>query len=217
MQTDIPSAMAAVLEPERWREVMFREAQRTLWALAKPAEWRAVELFLRALLTGKLADGFFSAMNNPIPPTMAVEDFAIVNHMQLTQVKDGQGGPGLFSKLLNQFDEMLVDWVATEKRKDARDWEKSDEEIGQWIGQLLLTPDIKLSDKERSAKEKLLPHIVDYLQRRQAEKRLADETVNAWLRAVLAAWSVLVRREFPQRLAAQLAAQRAELPLGGAR
>jgi hypothetical protein len=64
---------------------------------------------------------------------------------------------------------------------------------------------------ELEAKKRLLPHIVEYIQRKQKEKRLSNETINAWLLAVLAAWSALVRREFPGRLQAHLAAVRSEL------
>jgi hypothetical protein len=205
---DVPVAIAAVLEPERWREAMAQDANRTLWALAQPGEWRSVKLFLDTILTGKLADGFFSAMSNPVPPVMDIGDFAIVNHMQLTQTGDGQSGPGLFSHLLNDFDAMMTDWVANEKRKDIRDWGKTDEEIGRWIGYLMLTPDKQLSPKEQSAKAALMPYIVDYIARRQTAQRLADGTVNAWLQAVLASWHALVRREFPVRLEAQLAQMR---------
>lgn len=207
---DIPLALERTLLPDRWREAMKADAQRTLWALAKPAEWQSVNVFLGTILTGKLAEGFFSAMNNPIPPVMAIEDFAIVNHMQLKQLDTGSG-PGLFSNLLNQFDEMLADWVATEKRKDVRDWGKTDEEIGRWIGYLMLTPDKQLSPKEQAAKAGLMPYIVDYIARRQSAARLTDDTINAWLLAVLASWHALVRREFPVRLEAELKSIREEL------
>jgi len=41
---------------------------------------------------------------------------------------------------LNQFDRMMTDWAATEKRKDQRDWDKLDEDIGHFMGYLMLTP-----------------------------------------------------------------------------
>ena len=114
-------------------------------------------------------------------------------------------GPTLFSDFLNQFDQLVVEWVTTQKRKDRRDWEKSDEEIGRWIGHLLLTPESQLSDRtsgegrisEREARRRLLPHLLEWLQKRQAEQRLPSATVNRWMLAVLAAWSALVRRELP--------------------
>jgi len=101
--------------------------------------------------------------------------------------------------------------VATEKRKDQRDWDKSDDEIGHFMGYLMLTPDGALSDKEKAAKKKLWPHIAEYVQRRQTDKRLSPGTANAWLLAVLAAWSTMVRRQFPERFRGHLAAVRSEL------
>lgn len=200
---DIQTALQATLAPSAWVEAMKLEAQKTLWAIALPEEWQQVKLFIT--VTDKLAGGFYSAMNNPIPPVMAIEDFAIVNHMQLT---DGQRGPNLFSNLLNQFDELMTQWVATEKDKDKRDQGKSDEEIGRWIGHLLLTPDGQLSEKERSAKAGFLRHIPQWLEKQQNAKRLSNETVNAWLLAVLAAWKALVLREFPSRFKSSLQQQR---------
>jgi hypothetical protein len=197
----IAEALRVTLAPAGWVDVMRQEAAKTLWAIAKPEEWQQVKLF--TVVTDALADGFFSAINNPIPPVMALQDFAIVNHMQLTQVNDGQGGPNLFSNLLNQFDELMTDWVANEKRKDRRDWDKSDEEIGRWIGYLLLTPGGKLSPDEKAAKAGFMRHIPQWLEQQQKSKRISDATVNAWLLAVLAAWRELVRREFPARLERQ--------------
>ena len=199
---DIALAMAATLAPAPWVETLKLEAQRTLWAIAKPAEWQQVKLFLP--IVDKLADGFFAALNNPIPPILSVEDFAIVNHMQQTQGRDGQSGPNLFSGLLNQFDDLITEWVATEKHKDQRDWDKSDEEIGHFIGYLLVTPDGKLSPKEKAAKAGFMRHIPQWLEKKQTDKRISDDMVNAWLLAVLAAWRALVVREFPARFAAQL-------------
>ena len=90
----------------------------------------------------------------------------------------------------------------------------------------MLTPDAKLNAKrsgrvnpvtgkedmsELEAKKSLMPHIVDYIQRRQTDNRLPNDTINAWMLAVLAAWSALVRREFPGRLREHLKVVRGEL------
>ncbi len=90
----------------------------------------------------------------------------------------------------------------------------------------MLTPDAKLSAKrsgrvnpvtgkedmsELEAKKSLMPHIVDYIQRRQTANRLANDRINEWLLAVLAAWSVLVRREFPGKFREHLKVVRTEL------
>ena len=213
---DIRGAMARTLAPAEWEKPLREEAKRTLWALAKPnvglasPEWGFVNAFIETVLVAPFMTGFFARMSNPLPPVLAIEDFMMARGLQMRALNTGSG-PTLFSDFLNQFDQMMTDWVATEKRKDRRDWGKSDEEIGHFVGYLMLTPDGNLSEKERAAKKKLWPHISEYIQRRQQEKRLNADTINAWLLAVLAAWSALVRREFPGKFREQLAAVRSEL------
>jgi hypothetical protein len=210
---DIREAMMRTLQPEEWLELARLEAQRTLWALAKPEEWRLVDSFLDTVMASGIPAGFKLRMINPIPPVLGVEDFAMARDLQ------GAGGANLFSELANQFDQMMTDWVADEKEKDKRDMGKTDEEIGEWISYLMLTPDSKLSDEpsgpgrvsEREAKHRLLPHIVKYIESRQKDGRLSNETINAWLLAVLAAWSALVRREFVGKLRGHLMGVRQEL------
>jgi len=170
---------------------MREEAKRTLWALAKPnvgialSEWGFVDTFVATVLTGPFMTGFFARMTNPVPRVLEVQDFADARYLQTRALQNGTG-PMLWSEFVNQFDQMMTDWVANEKDKDRRDYEKSDEEIGSWIGYLMLTPDAKLSAKrsgrvnpvtgkedmsELEAKKSLMPHIVDYLQRRQTDNR----------------------------------------------
>jgi hypothetical protein len=178
-----------------------------------PAEWDFVKTFIETIMVAPFMTGFFARMTNPLPPVLAIDDFMMAQGLQMHALRtEGPGkGATLFSQFLNQFDEMMADWVASEKHKDKRDADKTDEEIGHFIGYLMLTPDSQLSDKEKAAKVKLMPHIADYIQRKQADKRLPNDTINAWLLAVLAAWSALVRREFPGRLQTHLAAVRTEL------
>jgi hypothetical protein len=210
---DIREAMTRTLQPEEWLELARLEAQRTLWALAGQDEWRLVDSFLDTVMASGIPAGFILRMRNPIPPVLGVSDFAMARDLQTA------GQANLFSELANQFDQMMTDWVATEKEKDKRDEGKTDEEIGEWISYLMLTPDSKLSDEpsgpgrvsEREAKRRLLPHIVKYIESRQQEGRLSNETISAWLLAVLAAWSALVRREFAGKLRGHMAAVRQEL------
>jgi len=219
---DIRKALAATLRPEEWAEALRREAKTTLWAIARQPEWSFVESFTATALVfaAPLQAGFVARLTNPLPPALAIEDFMMARGLQTRALKDGSGAT-LFSDFLNQFDQLMTDWVATEKHKDKRDWDKSDEEIGAWIGHLMLTPDGQLSAtpsgpgrvSEQEAKRRLLPYIADYLARRQAAKRLDSATANAWLRAVLAAWSALVRREFGPRFRNRLQALRQELPV----
>jgi hypothetical protein len=204
---------------------MQAEAKRTLWALAKQSEWGFVDTFVATIMTGPFMAGFFSRMTNPVPRVLEVQDFADAWYLQTRSLQNGSG-PMLWSEFVNQFDQMMTDWVANEKDKDQRDYDKSDEEIGNWIGYLMLTPDAKLSAKrsgrvnpvtgkedmsELEAKKSLMPHIVDYIKRRQTDNRLPNDKINEWMLAVLAAWSVLVRRTWQGRFAEHLRIARTEL------
>jgi hypothetical protein len=225
---DIREAMQRTLQPEEWLEQAREEARRTLWALAaepRPGmrdERGLVDSFLDTVMASGIPAGFILRMRNPIPPVLGVEDFAMARDLQGggDLRRQGYGGQAnLFSELANQFDQMMTDWVADEKEKDKRDEGKTDEEIGEWISYLMLTPDSKLSAEpsgpgrvsEQEAKRRLLPHIVKYIESRQQDGRLSNETINAWLLAVLACWGALVRREFVGKLRGHMAMVRQEL------
>ena len=134
MPRDIRAAMARTLAPAQWEKALADEAKRTLWALAKPnvglasAEWSFVESFLQTLLVAPFMNGFLARLSNPLPPVLAIEDFMMARGLQTRALNTGSG-PTLFSDFLNQFDQMMTDWVATEKRKDRRDWDKSDDDL----------------------------------------------------------------------------------------
>jgi hypothetical protein len=225
VRTALTRTLSATPHGQSWEKALAEEAKRTLWALASQSEWGFVDAFLKTMLAGPFMTGFFARMSNPLPPVLVVEEFAMARDLQRRALNEGSG-PTLFSDFLNQFDQIVTDWVANEKNKDARDWEKSDEEIGSWIGHLMLTPDSKLNSQrsgrvnpvtgkpvlsELEAKHSLMKHIVEYIQRRQTENRLANDQINEWLLAVLAAWSRLVRREFPGRFREHLKVVRGEL------
>ena len=217
---DVRAALALTLAPEAWTEALRQEAKTTLWALARPEEWPYVETFLNTIMVfaSPLKDGFHARMSNPLPPVLAVEDFMMARGLQTRALNTGSGAM-LYSDFLTKFDALLTEWVATEKRKDKRDWSKPDEEIANWIGHLMLTPDSLLSNhegrdgrvSEREAKRRLLPHIAAFLERRQSEQRLPVATVSTWLTGVLAAWSALVRRLWPVRFSEHLTRVRSEL------
>lgn len=218
---DVRTALDRTLDPAAWQEALRQEAARTLYALAGNLQQGFVKPFLNTVMVfaAPLKDGFFARMTNPLPPNLTVQDFAIARGLQGVRTDKGETGPGLWSDYLNQFDALLTEWVATEKRKDKRDWSKSDEEIAQWIGYLMLTPDHLLSNHEErdgrvselEAKRRLMPHIAEFLNRRQNANRLPDGVAAQWLLAVLAAWSALVRREWRIRFQGHLTAARSEL------
>jgi hypothetical protein len=212
---DVNTALQRTLQPSQWETQARMEARNTLWALARREEWPMVSPFVETVMAALLPGGdpgFFLRLSNPVPPVLSVEDFAMAAGLQ------SAGGPNLFSGQANQFDQFMTGWVANVKNKDQRDSDKSDEDIGHWIGYLMLTPDSRLSGQpsqpgrvsEREAKRRLLPHIVKYVEEQQQAQRLSPETINAWLQAVLTAWAAMVRREFPERLERNLAAVRSE-------
>ena len=124
---DVRAALELTLAPEAWKEALHREAQATLWALAKQTEWPQVPAFLNTMMVfgvGAGGPGFVARMTDPLPPALLLEDFAQARGIQKTGT-----GPTLFSDFLVQFDALLEEGVATEKRKDRRDWSKSDQEI----------------------------------------------------------------------------------------
>ena len=119
MPRDIRAAMARMLAPAQWEKALAEEAKRTLWALAKPnvglasPEWSFVESFLQTLLVAPFMNGFLARLSNPLPPVLAIEDFMMTRGLQTRALNTGSGST-LFSDFLNQFDQMVVDWVANE-------------------------------------------------------------------------------------------------------
>jgi hypothetical protein len=196
----IPQALNRTLQPERWRALARMEAESTLRAIADPAQALFIPNFISTLIAGMLPDGFWLAMRSPFAMEQTVADFQAAR----AAVSPKDLGQNLFYQDLQRFDELITEWVATEKRKDARDAGKSDEEIGHFIAYLMLTP--TPTPRERAAREKLMPHIVDFLQRRQAASRLPAEVVETWLRAVAVAWRIMICAHLPAMLKTELRA-----------
>ena len=117
----------------------------------------------------------------------------------------------LFLQEVQKFEDLMTQWVQTEKDKDRRDAGKTDEEIGNFISYVMLTP--VPTPRMMEARVALMPHIADFLKRQQASARLDGATVETWLRAVVAAWRNLVRDLFPQRFCKELNAVRGELAI----
>jgi hypothetical protein len=121
-------------------------------------------------------------------------------------------GLSLFMQQVENFKAVILEWVQGDalstttdlpytdelaKRKDARDWGKTDEEVARFISHLMLTPDP--TDGEMKAREALEPHISKYIANRLAEQ-LDEATVEVWLKAVMAAWRAMLRAVYPQWL-----------------
>jgi len=205
---DIPLAMAAAVKPGQWRELAYTEAQRTLLALAEPTQRHFIEAFLRTLTVDVFGTGFFIRMSSPFIAGHTLAEYQAAR----SAVKPSDLGQNLFQKDIAEFEQLMTEWVETEKRKDRRDQGKSDEEIGNFISFLMLTP--SPTPREAAARKKLMPHILDFLQRKQGMSRLNPEVVDAWLRGVLAAWRAMVRAHFQDKFRAALRAATTELPLG---
>lgn len=211
---DIPAALQRALKPSPTLLQQAREtAERTLLALAKPNQRAFVPAFLETIVNGIFGTGFFVRMKNPFPTPKSVQDFqaarSAVSPQDLSQ--------NLFLKSVQEFEQMMEEWVATEKDKDQRDAGRSDADIGNFISFVMLTPMggnlIVRSgpNKGRTVREVLSPHITEFLQRRQSRETLTPGTVDIWLRAVLAAWCALFRRILPERIMVELKAARTEL------
>lgn len=115
----------------------------------------------------------------------------------------------LFSRTVADFRQLILEWVGTPayaphqvngewveggKRRDARDFGKSDEEIADLITYILLTD--SPSERTLAARTALLPHILNFLRLGNGHD-LSPETIQIWLLAVLEAWRNMIRRDMP--------------------
>jgi len=204
---DIPAALAAALSPARWKELALTEARATLMALATKDQHEFIEHFLKTLTAEGLSPGFVLRMHTPFGSDQTLGDYQAARQV----VKPYELVENLFTQQIQEFESLMTDWVTNEKRKDQRDDGKTDEEIGQFISYLMLNPNP--TPREMTARNSLMPHIVDFLQRKQASTRLDAIVVDQWLRAVLAAWRQMVQSLFPEMFHKALLEVRTELPL----
>ncbi len=206
---DIPAALAATLHPGRWRELALKEARSTLEALAGKDEREFIDDFLRTLTVDIIpgVKGFSLKMSTPFNEVQTIGDYqaarAVTKAYELAET--------LFQKQVQTFEDLMVEWVSTEKHKDRRDEGKSDEEIGHFISYLMLNPNP--TPREMAARTKLTPHIVDFLRRKQEATRLEAAVIDLWLRSVLASWQRMVRDLFPSMFHEALLAARSQLAL----
>jgi hypothetical protein len=213
---DIPAAMKASLDISRWETMAFETAEKTLSAIAQPGQEAYVRKFLTTLRGTSLVNGFILQMRTPFGEAMTVEDAtrarSVVNPVDRIH---GPAGGNLFLGSVDRFEAMVTEWVAEEKDKDKRDMYhgafKPDWEIGAFISWILLAPNP--SPKRRKAIDALMPHIADFIRRKQEEDRLDVATSEAWLKAVLAAWCKMVRVHFGAIFKAELDKQRSDLAL----
>ncbi len=213
LQRAVPVAIERALAPDQWLEDARAMAERVLLGVAQPKERQFIPVFVRTVLAGVLPGGFTLTMRNPFPPAQTLAD--------LQAARAAMSPADLFSNLfrgqVQQFEDLLAEWVATVKDKDQRDAGKTDAEIAEFISYALLAPGgdsliVRSGPNQgRTVREVFTPHIVDYLTQRQALQRLDAATASHWLRLVLAAWRELVRLKFPEKFRAHLRVARGEL------
>lgn len=193
----IPEAMESAWRPELWIEEAKDVAARTMQALASGEEAKYIPDFVETVTAGLLPSGGLSLKaKNPRSAGMATLPEAQAARGALIP-----GMRGLFQEQVQNFEELLLEWVETEKRKDKRDWGKTDEEIADLISYILLSP--TLGPKGEAARKKLAPHIEAFLAKRAAAG-LSAEKASEWLRAVLAAWRELVRMKYAGKVRHEL-------------
>ena len=205
----IPKALVDALQPELWYRDARDLAVRIMLTLAQPSERKYITDFadtVTASLFGQ--DGLSLQMHTPFPElvnllTQAQSARAAMSSRDLMQ--------NLFAMPVQEFEELIKEWVETEKRKDSRDAGKSDEEIAHLISYILISPRLTPGGRGEKARAALMPHIAEFLQRKQAMSRLSPETVDQWLRAVLNGWRELVRVKYAEKVRAQLALEEGSL------
>jgi hypothetical protein len=205
---DVPKALAKAVAPSPdLRQLAHDTALRTLEALAGAKEREFIPKFVATLEHGVFGNGFFMRLRDPFHRPLTLGEFqgarASLSPQDLNQ--------SLFLQTVQDFDELMIRWVQEEKRKDERDWGKTDEEVGHFIAYLMTAPNP--TPREMAARASLMPHIVDFLKRAQGEGNLAPETTATWLRAVLAAWREVFRKRLPERFCAELRALRNQLAI----
>ena len=215
---DIPAALRAALQPAQWKQPAYETAEETLNALADQNQKPFVPQFLKTLLVDVFGTGFFLRLKSPFIGDLTIADYQAARGA----VAPSDLGQNLFQRDWDTFKDLMAEWVATEKDKDKRDAGKSDADIGEWLAYEMLAPDgghtVKHGpNKGRPVREVFLPLITDFLQRKQGMSRLEPAVVDAWLRAVLAAWRLMVHDLFPGKFQAALRSATSELALGGTR
>jgi hypothetical protein len=184
----VPLAVSRAVQPKKWREAAFRRASLVLRELAETMEEHELAVELAASVTARFWSAGALGMEWALGHGEEGVDVA-----QATA--DRSRGPLLeFAnrEQINQLFGFLVQWVATVKRKDARDRRaggemKSDEEIARGLFHILLGG----SEEKVAARAKLLPHIQKYIDER-AREVIGPERMEAWLNAVLDGWGELV-------------------------
>ena len=215
LNRNIPIAMQEALAPNLWLAQARLVALRTLLALARLEERQFIHPFVNTVSAEIVGAALSLKMHSPFgeeSPDKVLANAraaaAALTPKEIVQIR----GLSLFMQPVENFETMILEWVqggsATgdvpfpdeqEKRKDARDWGRSDEDVARFISHLLLTPDP--TERELTAREKLEPHIAKFIANRLAGQ-LSQAVAEIWLKAVMAAWRALLRSAYPEKLQA---------------
>lgn len=207
LKAKVPVAAVAALEPQHWLEPARQLASSILLSLATPQERRFIPGFIETISLVFQTGSLSFSIKAPLPD---LRDVLTLEEAQAarsaTSVRDM--AQGLFEKPVQTFRDLIQQWVETPqeqggKRRDARDWGKTDEEVAELISRIMLSPDMKSGSKMEKARNALWPHIADWLSAQQSNQ-LPPETVDLWLKSVLAGWRELVRINYPSVLRNQL-------------
>lgn len=210
LRTDIPQAMQKALAPDLWMAQARDVAQRTLLAIAEPEQRKHIQPFVNTVSAELAGITLSLKMRSPFqassPDQMMGDARAAAASLTPKEIVETRG-LSLFMKQVENFEAIVLQWVQgdmpdenipypdeTGKRKDARDWGKTDEEVARFISHLLLTPDP--TEGELVAREKLEPHIAKYIANRLASQ-LGEAIVEVWLKAVMAAWRAMLCSGYP--------------------
>jgi hypothetical protein len=205
LKVEVPRAVRRALEPQKWLPRAREVALATINGLAEGDERRFTTEFARRVVAGTLgvAVGFYLELNARQQRAIfgTQQDFFGDTPQALTLI--GLTPAGL--------EDLLLQWVNTPeseggKRLDERDAGKSDSEIVAHLMQVLFAPGNYEGLEE--ARQGLLPHIIAFHQQQLNTFGLKPETVDLWLRAILAAWRDMVRDEIGQRIRAELKAKK---------
>ena len=214
LKAEVPRAIARALLPSKWIERAREVAEVTLMGLAGADQREYVGGFVRAVsATVFNGTSLRLSLTNPRPRLREVLSEAQSARAATSPASVAESrGLDLFARTVTEFEQLILDWVQTApedggKLRDARDDGKTDEEIAHLISYIMLSP--QLGEQGRQARDALLPHIVQFLQAGEAARvGLTAETIDLWLRAVLAAWRNMVRDELAQRIRAELKAKK---------
>lgn len=213
IKRDIPLAMEQALAPNLWLARARLVALRTLLALARSEERKFIHSFVNTVSADIIGSALSLKMHSPFAEDSAdrVLDNARAAAAALTPKEIVQTrGLSLFMQPVEDFEAMILEWVQGDsatgqdlpypdelaKRKDARDWGKTDEEVARFISYLLLAPDP--TEGELAARGKLEPHIAKYIANRLASQ-LSQAVAEVWLKAVAAAWRAMLLSTYPER------------------